>query len=87
VKTKLWREIAEERLRENSTEAQAYLEVAFEEFVEGGDTGALLLTLRTVAKAQSGDQAKTSINDNPTLSELITALRELGYRLSIKAMH
>jgi probable addiction module antidote protein len=78
--------------------AQAYLEAALESYQEDKDTGALLLALRDVAKAQGGigELAKrTGINrqhlydilahkHNPRLDNLLNILSALGFRIRLE---
>ena len=86
-----------ERLRDPA-QAQAYLEVALEEFEEDGDREMFLLALRNVAEAQGGISElsrKANLNrqhlyralsekGNPTFETLTAVFRALGFQLGIK---
>ena len=90
-------ETLKERLKNDPEEAQAYLEVALEEFEENRDTAMLLKTLRYVAEAQGGIPTlarKVGMNKqslykvfsdegNPRLDTIGTILHGLGYRLAL----
>ena len=82
-------------LRDDPEYAQAYLQVAFEEFEQDEDMQMLLLSLRNVTEAQGGvpalakkvNMGKTSLYNalsekgNPRLSTVYAILRGLGYKL------
>jgi len=84
-------------LRSDPEYAQAYLQVAFEEFGQDGDTEHLMVALRNVTEAQGGVSAlaervrmdKASLykalseNSNPRLSTVYAILRGLGYQLAL----
>lgn len=84
-------------LRADPEQAHAYLQVALEEFDQGGDVEHLMLALRNVAEARGGvpelarqvGMNKTSLykalseQGNPTLSTVGTILHGLGYRLAL----
>jgi probable addiction module antidote protein len=86
-----------ERLKDPS-EAQAYLEVAIEEFVLDHDKAAFLQALRAVAEARGGMLSlskKTQLNrqnlykalspkGNPKLDTIGNIIKGLGFRLSVK---
>jgi probable addiction module antidote protein len=79
-------------------EAQAYLEVALEEYEEDRDREAFLLALRNVAEAQGGLGAlaeRTGLNrenlyralsqrGNPRLDTVGRILHGLGFRLALR---
>jgi len=91
-----YREILIEALKDPE-EAQAYLEVAMEEFFEDHDKNAFLQSLRTIAEAQGGLSSlasKTDLNrsnlykalstkGNPKLETIATILKALGFKLHI----
>lgn len=92
-----FKDVLIEDLRDDPEHAQAYLQVAFEEFEQYGDTEHLLVALRNVTEAQGGvptlakkvNMGKTSLykvlseNGNPRLSTVYTVLRGLGYKLTL----
>ncbi len=79
-------------------EAQAYLELAIEEYAQDADAGAFLLALRRVADAQGGMgrlAAEAGLNrqalyttlsaeGNPRLDTLTRILKSLGFRLRVE---
>lgn len=83
----------------NKEEAALYLQVAFDEFQNDGDTEALLLALRHVADAQGGMALlakNTKLNreslyrtlsskGNPKLQTIGVLLKALGFKLSVSA--
>lgn len=89
-----------DELRADPEYAQAYLQVAFEEYEQDGDMEMLLLSLRRVAEAQGGvpelarrlNMRKTSLyhalseKGNPRLSTISAILHGLGYRLTLTPM-
>lgn len=99
-KYRTFSESLKERFKNNPEEAQAYLEVALEEFEENRDTSILLKALRNVAEAQGGIPTlarKVGMNKqslykvfsdegNPRLDTVGTILHGLGYRLSLMPM-
>lgn len=80
--------------------AQAYLEVALEEYATDHNTSALLLALKDIAAAQGGLgklAQQTNLNrahiykalsreGNPRLDTLEKILNSLGFRLSIEPL-
>lgn len=80
--------------------AQAYLEVALEDYAEDRNRSALMLALRDIANAQGGPgrlARKTRMNRshvykilsgvaNPRLVTIEKILRGLGYRLSVEPL-
>ena len=80
--------------------AQAYLEVALEEYATDQNTSALLLALKDIAAAQGGLgklAQQTNLNrahiykalsreGNPRLNTLEKILNSLGFRLSIEPL-
>lgn len=86
---------------QNPDQAQAYLEVALEEFEDDHDMEAFLLALRTLAKAQGGVSAlaeKSNVSrqnlyralsgkGNPRLDTLTAILHGLGFRLSVQPLN
>lgn len=86
-----------ERLR-NPEEAQAYLEVALDEFIEDHDKASFLQALHSIALAQGGFTKlsnTTSLNrqslyralsskGNPKLDTVGSIIKGLGFRMSIK---
>lgn len=91
-----FKDVLIEDLRGDPEYAQAYLQVAFEEFGQEGDTEHLMVALRNITEAQGGVPAlaervkmgKTSLykalseNGNPRLSTIYTILNGLGYELT-----
>jgi probable addiction module antidote protein len=87
-------------LLQDPEDARAYLQIALDSYEEDGDADALLLALRSVAKAQGGISAlakRTSLNrqslykalsrkGNPKLDTFGTILHGLGFRLSIEPL-
>jgi len=83
---------------QNPKEAQAYLEVAMEEFFEDHDQNSFLKALRTIAEAQGGLTNlanKSNLNrpnlykalsgkGNPKLETVGTILKALGFKLHVK---
>ena len=81
-------------------EAEAYLEVALEEYEQDKNTEAFLMALRHVAEAQGGVTKlaeRTQLNrehlyralsgkGNPRLETLDTILHGLGFRLAIRPL-
>jgi probable addiction module antidote protein len=79
-------------------EAEAYLNVALEEYQEDGDSEMFLLALKNVAQAQGGMSklaGKTKLNrqhlyhalsakGNPSLATLTEIIHKLGFQLSIQ---
>ena len=96
--TASYEERLEETLKEPE-EAQAYLEVALEEYEETGDTSPLLLALKDVANAQGGvgDLAKRaglnrehlyrvlSSKSQPKLDKLLAIISGLGFRMRLES--
>jgi len=86
---------------ENKDEAVVYLQVAFDEYQEDGNTEAFLLALRHVAMAQGGiaklaDKTELSRETlyrtlskkgNPRLQTLGKLLSGLGFHLVVEARH
>lgn len=82
----------------DSKEAQYYLEAAFESYQKDGDTEALLLAMRDVAKAQGGVAQlakKAGISrqhlydilasrHNPKLDNWLNILSGLGFRVRLE---
>ncbi len=80
--------------------AQAYLEVALEEYARDQDTSAFLLALKDIAAAQGGLgklAQQTNLNrahiykalsreGNPRLDTMEKILNSLGFRLSIEPL-
>ena len=60
--------------------AKTYLETAFEDYEEDGDTHALLLAMREVAQAQ-GDGVQPLSLDNPNLLDTLSGL---GFRVRLE---
>ena len=85
---------------QDTEHAEAYLEVAIEEYEEDGDEEAFLLALRNVAEAQGGIgqlAKRTGLNrehlykalspkGNPRLSTIGAVLHGLGFRLSLERL-
>ena len=81
-------------------EAAAFLDAAFEEFKQDGDSEALLLALRHIVEAQGGMRTlshKTTLNreslyksltgkGNPKLQTVGTILKAITLQLSLKTM-
>jgi len=81
--------------------ADAYMKMAFEEFIKDGNEKALLITLRQVAKAKGGFiqlADKTGLSreslyktlspqGNPRLHTLTVILNALGYKLQLQHQH
>ena len=91
----------EQRLIESlkdSSEAQAYLEVALEEYEATGETDPLLLALKDVAQAQGGIGAlakRAGINrehlyrvlsskSQPRMDKLLAIVSGLGFRMRLE---
>ena len=84
----------------NPEEAQAYLDVAIEEFEADGNKEHFLLALRNVVEAQGGIGALAertkmnrshlyrvlSKNGNPRLDKIGAILNGLGFRLSVRPL-
>ena len=88
-------DLLKERLRQDPEEAQAYIEVALEEYEEDRDSATLLRALRIVAEVQGSIPALArkvgmskqalykvfSETGNPRLDTIWAILHGLGYRL------
>jgi probable addiction module antidote protein len=99
VGNRKFREVLIEDLKDIQ-EAQAYLEVALEEYEQDRDTEAFLMALRHVAEAQGGIgklSERTKLNrehlyralsgkGNPKLETLDAILHGLGFRLTIQPL-
>jgi probable addiction module antidote protein len=92
-----FRDLVIEDLKNDPEYAQAYLQVALEEFEQDGDSEHLV-ALRNVAEAQGGvselarrlNKGKTSLykalseKGNPRLDTVGAILQGLGYRLTLE---
>ncbi len=88
-------EIEEEILRDEKPEdIDAYMEGMFEEFAEDGNVGALLASLRVIAKvkgisaiaeetgiSRQGLQKALSEKGNPYFENINSIMKAMGYRL------
>jgi probable addiction module antidote protein len=93
-----FRDLVIEDLKNDPEYAQAYLQVALEEFEQDGDSEHLMVALRNVAEAQGGvpelarrlNKGKTSLykalseKGNPRLDTVGAILQGLGYRLTLE---
>jgi probable addiction module antidote protein len=93
-----FRDVVIEDLKHDPAYAQAYLQVALEEFEQDGNSEHLMVALRNVAEAQGGvpelarrlKKGKTSLykalseKGNPRLDTIGLILQGLGYRLSLE---
>jgi probable addiction module antidote protein len=93
-----FRDVVIEDLKDDPAYAQAYLQVALEEFEQDGNSEHLMIALRNVAEAQGGvpelarrlKKGKTSLykalseKGNPRLDTIGLILQGLGYRLSLE---
>jgi probable addiction module antidote protein len=93
-----FRDVVIEDLKDDPAYAQAYLQVALEEFEQDGNSEHLMVALRNVAEAQGGvpelarrlKKGKTSLykalseKGNPRLDTIGLILQGLGYRLSLE---
>ncbi len=97
---KKWRDVLTDRLKNDSDEAEAYLQAALEEFQNDGNKDAFLLAIRTLVDAKGGVEwlsKQTHLNrtqlyrtlsehGNPTLGTLTKVLMTLGFRLSVQGV-
>ena len=87
--------LEEDYFREHPDEIGPYLDELFEAFAKDNDAGALLASLRTVARvkgvstiadeigmSRQGLQKALSVNGNPRLVSVNAIMRALGYRLA-----
>ncbi|MFI3301054.1 MAG: addiction module antidote protein [Candidatus Gastranaerophilales bacterium] len=93
-----WNEYMNQALDDNS-EAMSYLEVAFEEYQQDGDTRSLMRAIQRVAEAQGGISKlaqQTKLNrqnlyrifankTSPRFDTLSKILRALGVTISLKS--
>ncbi len=87
-------QVEEEYLRNHPDEIDDYVEVMFEEFYQDENVGALLASLRVVARAKgvsataaaaglsrNGLQKALSEDGNPRFESVNAILKAMGYRL------
>ena len=87
--------LEEDYFRNHPDEIGPYLDELFEAFAQDNDAGALLASLRTVARvkgmstiaeeigmSRQGLQKALSVNGNPRLESVNAIMRALGYRLA-----
>ena len=85
----------EDYFQNHPGEIGPYLDELFEAFAQDNDAGALLASLRTVARvkgmstiaeeigmSRQGLQKALSVNGNPRLESVNAIMRALGYRLA-----
>ncbi len=86
--------LEEDYFRDHPDEIGPYLSEIFEEFAKDGDAGALLASLRTIARvkgmstiaeeigmSRQGLQKALSANGNPRLESVNAIMHALGYKL------
>ncbi len=86
--------LEEDYFRDHPDEIGPYLSEIFEEFSKDSDTGALLASLRTIARvkgmstiadeigmSRQGLQKALSANGNPRLESVNAIMHALGYKL------
>lgn len=92
-----WRDALTERLKNDSTEAEAYLKAALEDYQADQNKEAFLLALRTLVDAKGGFNwlsKETHLNrsqlyrtlsehGNPTMDTLTKVLNILGFKLDV----
>ena len=99
VKYRTLDNIEENYLRDHPEELDDYVVEIFDEYAEGGDSGALLSSLRVIAKVKGitaiaretgmtrqGVQKALSSNGNPRLDSVNSIMHALGYRLMPEKM-
>ena len=87
--------LEEEYFRSHPEEIEPYLHEIFEAFAEDGDSGALLASLRTIARlkgistladevgmSRQGLQKALSAQGNPRLDTINSIMQALGYYLA-----
>jgi probable addiction module antidote protein len=87
--------LEEDYFRRHPEEIEPYLHEIFEAFAEDGDSGALLASLRTIARvkgistladavgmSRQGLQKALSAKGNPRLDNINSIMRALGYYLA-----
>jgi len=93
-----WRDALTERLRNDSAEAEAYLQAALEEYQNDQNKEAFLLAIRTLVDARGGFNwlsKETHLNrsqlyrtfsehGNPTIGTLTKVLTTLGFKLGVQ---
>jgi probable addiction module antidote protein len=88
-------QLEEDYFRDHPEEIDPYLSEIFEEFAKDSDAGALLASLRTIARvkgissiadeigmSRQGLQKALSVNGNPRLESVNSIMHALGYRLA-----
>ncbi|WP_017327693.1 addiction module antidote protein [Synechococcus sp. PCC 7336] len=88
-------QVEEDYFRKHPEEIEDYIALIFEEFSEHGDTGALLASLRSIARvrgvtataeaagmSRKGLQKALSEEGNPKLASVNAIMQALGYRLA-----
>ena len=88
-------QVEEEYFRKHPEEIDDYVSLIFEEYSEHGDTGALLASLRIIARvkgitstaeaagmSRKGLQKALSEEGNPKLDSVNSIMHALGYRLA-----
>jgi probable addiction module antidote protein len=92
-----WRDALTERLKNDSGEAEAYLQAALEEYQLDQNKEAFLLAIRTLVDAKGGFNwlsKETHLNrsqlyrtlsehGNPTIETLTKVLKTLGFKLAV----
>ncbi len=86
--------LEEDYFRDHPDEIGPYLSEIFEAFAEDGDAGALLASLRSIARvkgmstiaedigmSRQGLQKALSVNGNPRLESVNAIMHALGYKL------
>ena len=90
-------EVEEELLREHPEELDSYLKTCFEEYAKDGNTGALLSSLRVIARikgvsaiaetsglSRKGLQKALSEQGNPRFENVNAIIHAMGYRLILQ---
>jgi len=92
-------EYEEEYFRKRPEEIDDYLKIIFDEYAQDGDTGALLSSLRVLARVKGvstlaeetgmtrkGLQKALSPQGNPRLENINAIMHAMGYRLTPKKL-
>lgn len=88
-------EVEEDYLRNHPEEVDDYIAVLFDEYADGGDTAALMTSLRTVSRvkgvsriaeaaglSRKGVRKALSEHGNPQFASVNAILHAMGYRLT-----
>ena len=73
-------DVEESHFRDHPEEIDDYISLIFEEYSTGGDTGALLSSLRVLSR--KGIQKSLSENGTPGLASVSAIMHAIGYRLT-----